>query len=393
MHHPHDSSPSFTLFQKLILIVLTSILFLVFIAVFTMLEHQNDQTWWKDVGLKEHKQTQQQQFVAKRRSSSSATPLNGRSSAEDKLFIRNEIIAKMKNGTDFEADYDVFKEIPPFQKYFSFGACPTPYDEKGNKKRFLVADITSENAQWQGIWLSKKPLVAWIPEFLTDDECDELVEVATRNLEHSSVVAKDEHKQQQQQQQPFVPKGAKQILSKTIRTSDQAWLFRDLKNKGSDINRVYGRIMLSLLNQFPPHSNEVMQVLRYKVGERYLFHEDYFDPNVFGPQTSNRAVTVFLYLNDVEEGGETLFPFANGKHFSVRDQMKTFKDMYDEAVSKQNSCDGAPGLKVKPKKRSIALFYDMDCYGNLDPTSMHAGCEVKKGVKYGGTLWLRLGGL
>ena len=53
-----------------------------------------------------------------------------------------------------------------------------------------------------------------------------------------------------------------------------------------------------------------MQVLHYAKDEHYWAHHDYFDPNIYrGFVTSpgqNRFITVFFYLSNVEEGGETV---------------------------------------------------------------------------------------
>lgn len=53
-----------------------------------------------------------------------------------------------------------------------------------------------------------------------------------------------------------------------------------------------------------------MQVLRYDVGQKYEAHHDYGSEDVqlaCGP----RILTFFLYLSDVEEGGETNFTSLN----------------------------------------------------------------------------------
>ena len=122
----------------------------------------------------------------------------------------------------------------------------------------------------------------------------------------------------------------------------------------------------------PQGSNEELQVLRYDKSQKYDAHNDYFDPKMYGPQGSNRAITVFLYLTDVEAGGETQFPRADGKG-----------PTWDFA-----SCNR--GLRVRPRKGQVALFYDMKPTGELDPYSLHGGCPVVKGQKWGGTLWLRV---
>lgn len=60
----------------------------------------------------------------------------------------------------------------------------------------------------------------------------------------------------------------------------------------------------------PSENYENFQVLKYAVGQRYNTHHDYGKEDVqlaCGP----RILTFFLYLSDVEEGGETAFPSLN----------------------------------------------------------------------------------
>ena len=51
-----------------------------------------------------------------------------------------------------------------------------------------------------------------------------------------------------------------------------------------------------------PPTHHPPQVLRYGVGQKYVPHTDSLIDD------SARMATVLLYLNDVEEGGETAFP-------------------------------------------------------------------------------------
>ena len=55
---------------------------------------------------------------------------------------------------------------------------------------------------------------------------------------------------------------------------------------------------------------EILQVLRYETGQEFRPHTDrYAGPTMSsGFVDSNRLVTVFCYLNDVERGGGTYFP-------------------------------------------------------------------------------------
>lgn len=75
---------------------------------------------------------------------------------------------------------------------------------------------------------------------------------------------------------------------------------------------------------------QAYNVLRYEAGQKYNSHYDTFNPKEYGPQSSQRVswgsslwgcvgliavsagaqiASFLLYLSDVEEGGETMFPF------------------------------------------------------------------------------------
>ncbi|KAG8368463.1 hypothetical protein BUALT_Bualt15G0048000 [Buddleja alternifolia] len=124
------------------------------------------------------------------------------------------------------------------------------------------------------------------------------------------------------------------------------------------------------------HSSELhktaFNVLRYEVGQRYVSHYDAFSPALYGPQKSQRIASFLLYLSDVEEGGETMFPFENGTNMDIG---------YD-----YKSCIG---LKVKPRRGDGLLFYSLFPNGTIDKTSLHGSCPVVKGKKWVATKWIR----
>jgi prolyl 4-hydroxylase len=83
----------------------------------------------------------------------------------------------------------------------------------------------------------------------------------------------------------------------------------------------------------------------------------------------NRFITVFWYMSDVEEGGETGFPRAEGQGSP--------QDMW--------ACQG---LKVKPTMGKVVMWYNLLPNGNLDQNSLHQGCSVLKGEKWAANKWI-----
>lgn len=57
----------------------------------------------------------------------------------------------------------------------------------------------------------------------------------------------------------------------------------------------------------------LLQILHYQFGERYEPHWDYFVDPVNAVNGGQRLATMLIYLSDVEEGGETVFPSSEEK--------------------------------------------------------------------------------
>lgn len=122
-------------------------------------------------------------------------------------------------------------------------------------------------------------------EFLTDEECDHLVSVAQAGLTHSGVVDTET--------------GGSSISD--IRTSMGAFIPRGLD---AIVQGVEQRI--AEWSMIPEENGEAIQVLRYEKSQEYRAHYDYFFHK--GGEANNRIATALLYLSEVEEGGETVFP-------------------------------------------------------------------------------------
>jgi prolyl 4-hydroxylase len=207
--------------------------------------------------------------------------------------------------------------------------------------------------------LSLIPLVLSVSGFLSDDECDFIQTIAAPTMQYSAVTLMDHD----------VGRPASDF-----RTSQTGFL-QDVNDKMvRDID-----FRTASLTRVPVNHQEHVQVLRYGLDEKYDSHHDFFDPQLYKNDAAtqdlikngrrNRFATVFWYLSDVEKGGETVFPRFN------RRREISFTD-----------CSG--GLRVKPQKGKVIIFYNMSPNGKVDPYSLHGACPVESGVKWAGNKWI-----
>ena len=147
--------------------------------------------------------------------------------------------------------------------------------------------------------------------------------------------------------------GEKEKVVSTSRTSSNAWC-RPECERLPGVRRVSKRI--EEITGIPQGNYESFQILKYEVGEFYRRHHDSSgkNKNISG----HRILTVFLYLNDVEEGGET-----------------AFTDL---------------GIAVKPKKGRALIWPSVlnDDPNSYDPRTFHEARAVVKGRKYAANHWI-----
>ena len=108
---------------------------------------------------------------------------------------------------------------------------------------------------------------------------------------------------------------------------------------------------------------EDLTVTHYNVGGFYRRHHDYILEESMPKSWKNcgpRTFTFLVYLNDVEEGGETWFPKL--------------------------------GVKISPKPGKAALWHNLNEEQTaFHPMSEHAGTPVIKGEKWAINVWIRQG--
>ncbi|NP_001131953.1 prolyl 4-hydroxylase 1 [Zea mays] len=204
--------------------------------------------------------------------------------------------------------------------------------------------------------LSWEPRAFVYHNFLSKEECDHLISLAKPHMKKSTVV-------------DSATGGSK---DSRVRTSSGMFLRR-----GQDkiIRTIEKRI--ADYTFIPVEQGEGLQVLHYEVGQKYEPHFDYFHDDYNTKNGGQRIATLLMYLSDVEDGGETVFPSSTTNSSS--------SPFYNEL----SEC-AKGGLSVKPKMGDALLFWSMKPDGSLDPTSLHGGCPVIKGNKWSSTKWMRV---
>ena len=223
-------------------------------------------------------------------------------------------------------------QIDKLQKLSKFNEKP----RKINYKHFYKNSITTkaQRIYFPFTQIYKKE------NFLTELECDQLILMISKDLRPSTVADDGDN-----------------CLVNDYRTS-----------KTSDLNYFKDPFYLNIdkkisnLMNLEPFFGETMQAQKYEVGEYYKEHYDFFSPfnhefKTYCEWMGQRTWTTMIYLNDVEEGGETYFKYLN--------------------------------LKIKPKKGLLIAWNNLYINGFPNYKTMHEALPPKKGSKYIITKWWR----
>jgi prolyl 4-hydroxylase len=194
------------------------------------------------------------------------------------------------------------------------------------------------------------PWVAEFPFYLSNEEADELIRIAA---------------QEGYRKEDDLPKHVRDVNvtnCDSIRCMREP-LMGELSRRASE------------LVGLPSNNFESMEFIHYGPGQHYVWHADEYSWR-YPPKTADpvavvsgpRLLTMFYYLSDVEEGGETAFagPDPSGR---------------------------SPRLKVKPQKGKVILWANMkDDWRSNEPAGVHSAQPVQKGEKLAATLWIHASG-
>jgi hypothetical protein len=119
---------------------------------------------------------------------------------------------------------------------------------------------------------------------------------------------------------------------------------------------------ISSISGVPTLNGEFLQILRYRLGEEFRPHVDYFNESAGGAYQSladggQRAQTVLMYLNDGYQGGSTCFPKLQ--------------------------------IDIKGRRGDMLHFHNLQANGLGHKNSLHAGMPVTAGEKWLLSQWIR----
>lgn len=212
------------------------------------------------------------------------------------------------------------------------------------------------NIRWRQI--AKKPRMYITDNFLSSQEADLLIKHCTKNLAAATV-------------------GENRDAGSNLRNSSTDWCAQD-EHEIHQVQDIIERV--SVATRMDDEHGERLQIGYYH--DEYQFYKLHYDSSPELP----RYVTLFIYLNDVEEGGETIFPHAlNGFNQEYHDTIWHLrgKDFRDYCKNEKDI------LRVKPRKGRAILFYNHDEHQNIEQEALHGGCPPLKGDKYFVTRWVR----
>ena len=213
---------------------------------------------------------------------------------------------------------------------------PSPVDWSATRSRIRIAQRLSAAAA-PGRMLSESPIVHAVPGFASAAECQWLIAAAGPRLERAPVY------------------------------NNPTGVDPGRTNQFTPFNFANGDIIVEVIRQrianqikAPLACLEMSQVLHYGVGQEFVLHCDFLDPQAMREEIARhgqRVATVLIYLNEGFEGGQTDFPRL--------------------------------GLNHRGRTGDALVFGNVDAAGRPDPRSQHAGCPPTLGEKWVFSQWVR----
>ena len=188
--------------------------------------------------------------------------------------------------------------------------------------------------------LSEDPGVYTIENYVTDEECEHMKNLAIPNLERSVV------------------SDGKGGYKSPGRTSKTAWINHD----HDEITTRIGNKIANLVG-IPIERSEKFQVVYYGETHEYRSHYDSWEHDnsektlrcmKYGGQ---RLLTALVYLNTPEEGGSTAFPRMKKEVKAEKGKLLVFENVYKNTVNKHHLSEHAGMPVIKGEKYIFNLWF------------------------------------
>lgn len=184
---------------------------------------------------------------------------------------------------------------------------------------------------------SKQIQVYQLDDFLTAEECNQIIDLMNTRLRPSTLThynGDDEFR--------------------TSQTCDLGHMDAPVVTQVE--NRIARTLGLNLA------FSEVMQGQKYRVGEQFKSHSDYFEPGgktyfKYAKDKGQRTWTFMIYLNDTPKGGGTCFTKLDQTYY--------------------------------PKTGTAVIWNNLYSTGRANPATFHQGMPVEEGEKFIITKWFR----
>eukprot|EP00798_Chlamydomonas_sp_ICE-L_P012778 gene12778-16035_t len=194
--------------------------------------------------------------------------------------------------------------------------------------------------EWRGevIHLSWNPRAFLLKGFLSEEECDHIIETAKPNLGEPS-------------------SEGKHTGSMALITTKHDEIIAKIENRVAQICMI------------PEENQEKMHVMHWSKGQEYKPHTDFFmeDGQTIAKNNAQRAATLLMYLTASEEGsgGETIF---------TKSEAKPTSGSWSECAKNH--------FALRPQRGDAVLLYALKPTGDRDNDSEHASCPVLSGEKW-----------
>lgn len=178
-----------------------------------------------------------------------------------------------------------------------------------------------------------------IKNFLTEKECQDIIQAANGHFVPSTITSQTTEKD---------------LYFRTSSTCHYT-------NLGKEGKKVLDKIDNKICNylQLSSEFGEFVQIQHYVRRNEFKLHHDFFDTTSAKEmeKQGNRTWTFMVFLNNVERGGETYFKTIN--------------------------------VKFQPEQGMALLWHNLNVDGSPNYNTMHAGLPIVAGEKYIITKWFR----